>query len=279
MSGERRRAEVYPRRSVTVPRDILRIGGVPYGLGAPLLSGLAEDPGVALVRTAPARLVTQLREGELDAALVSSIEGARRPGYAALEGLGIACSGPVRSVRAFRRRAATHIASVALTDESESSVALLRILLAQTGELAADCAFERVPSTRSPAALPHDLVLLIGDDGLRAEAGEREAIDLGERWFARTGLPFVFALWLIAPGRDVARVAARLAAAGRVAAAIVPSEGEARVHYALGAAEHRGLERFWDEAAALGLCDAACRPSFVSPRRPHDDVADARGRR
>lgn len=241
----------------------LRIGGVPYGLGAPLLADLDGDLGVDLVRTAPSRLVELLRTGALDAALVSSIEGARTPGYAAVAGIGIASHGPVHSVRAFRRRGIARVRSVALTNESESSAALLRILLETAGDAAESCTYERTPSTRTPDQLPHDLVLLIGDDGLRADPGAREAIDLGARWTEWTALPFVFALWLIAPGADVDRVAARLHRAGEVARTIPPRPDEARVHYELGAREMEGLERFWREAVTRDLAAGDCRPRFL----------------
>lgn len=216
-----------------------------------------------LVRTAPARLIDQLREGALDAALVSSIESARTPGYRALRDVGIACEGPVHSVRAFRRRSEEPVRSVALTDESETSVALLRILLDAEGLAAPDCSFGRVTSTRRPDSLPHDLVLLIGDDGLRADPGTREPIDLGARWTAWTGLPFVFALWLIAPGAGAERVAARLRRAHTEGCTLPRRVDEARVHYALGPRELEGLERFLREAAERGFARPDCRPHFV----------------
>ncbi len=236
---------------------------MPYGLGAPLLADLDGDLGVKLLRTAPAELVPLLRDGHLDAALVSSIEGARRPGYLALDGVGIACDGAVQSVRAFRRRGVTAVRSVALTNESESSVALLRILLDARLEATADCEFQRLPSTRRPDELPHDLVLLIGDDGLRADPGAREPLDLGELWRDWTGLPFVFALWLIAPDADAARVAARLTRAHLGSRGLPRRSDEARVHYELGEAERLGLARFYAEAELRGLAERGCRPRFV----------------
>jgi predicted solute-binding protein len=51
----------------------MRIGGVPFGVGAPLLAGLESESGVDFVALPPARLIEQLRAGHLDAALVSSV--------------------------------------------------------------------------------------------------------------------------------------------------------------------------------------------------------------
>ncbi len=241
----------------------MRIGGVPYGVGARLLVGLAGDPEVELSRTVPSRLVTELREGRIDAALVSSIEGFRRPGYRAVHGLGICCEGPVGSVRAFHRPGVATVRSVGLDTSSETSVALLRILLAKRIPTSPDCVLERIEPTREPAALPHDLVLLIGDPGLEADPGDREVLDLGAEWQALTGLPFVFALWLIRPGVDAERIAERLHRAWETARALPRRADEAQVHYLLGDAERQGLARFAAEALQLGLAEPDCAPEFT----------------
>jgi chorismate dehydratase len=250
------------------PEPPIRIGGVPYGVGAPLLLGLDEEPGLTLERAVPADLVEALRAGRIDAALVSSVEAFRRPGYAAVDGVGICCRDEVKSVRAFRRVGADPIRTVGLTRDSEASVALLKILLDGPLRAAADCRFERVASTRQPDRLPHDLVLLIGDDGLHADPGERQAIDLGAAWRAWTGLPFVFALWLIRPGADAPRLARWLRAARERARPRPRSAEEGGVHYDLGADERAGLERFRREAVRLGLVEPDLRPTFVGGREP-----------
>lgn len=244
-----------------------RIGGVPYGVGERLCERLGDDPGLDVVRVVPSQLALELRAGKLDAALVSSIEGFRQPGYAAVDGVGICCRGPVRSVRAFRR-GGVMIRSVGLDASSETSVALLRILLdaGRLGPCVAAPRFERVPPTRRPDELPHDLVLMIGDPGLEADPGSREAIDLGTAWTEWTGLPFVFALWLVRPGADAQDLADRLFAAWLRARARERRAEEGGVHYEVGDAERAGLARFAAEARRLGLCDAVAAPRFVRAR-------------
>lgn len=242
-----------------------RIGGVPYGVGAPLLAGLDADPRVQLTRAVPARLVALLRAGELDCALVSSIEAIAAPGYTVVPGLGIACRHEIRSVRAFRRPG-TIIRSVGLDESSATSVALLRLLLANArpAEVAADVRFEPIAPTRTPDALPHDVVLLIGDAGLHADPGDRETWDLGAEWRRWTGLPFVFALWLVRVGAHAAALLPVLRAArerGRHLGAVDGTHGAA--HYDLDDDDVRGLRRFWAECRTAGLAhgaDAAFAP-------------------
>ncbi len=244
---------------------MIRIGGVPYGVGAPLLAGLDSDPAVTLVQAPPTRLIEQLRAGQLDAALVSSIEAVRQPGYAVAAGLGIACKREIRSVRAFRRRGVP-IRSVGLDESSATSVALLRILLARrfANELAGAVAYTPIAPTRTPDAMPHDLVLLIGDHGLAADPGAREVWDMGQQWCTWTGLPFVFALWVLRPGADSAAILRTLHAARARGRSLGPVDGtHGAAHYDLDADDGRGLLRFWTEARALQLASAP-DPQFVS---------------
>lgn len=241
-----------------------RIGGVPYGVGAPLLAGLDRDPAATLVQAPPTELIAQLRAGGLDCALVSSVEAARLPGYSVARELGIACKREIRSVRAFRRRG-TKIRSVGLDQSSATSVALLRLLLANVhaADVAADVTFAPIAPTRRPDELPHDLVLLIGDSGLAADPGAREAWDLGRMWCEWQRLPFVFACWVFAPGVDAAAILPvlhRARARGRDLGPVDGTHGAA--HYDLDDEDRRGLGRFWSECEALGLA-AACRPSFA----------------
>ena len=161
----------------------IRIGGVPYGVGAPLLGGLEAVDGVELLREPPTSMIPMLRAGELDAALLSSVEAIRHPGYTVAAGLGIACKEEIRSVRAFRRRGRP-IRTVGCDSSSATTVALLRLLLHHVHAAEVDGApeFETVTPTRRPDELDHDLVMMIGDPGLEADPGEREVWDLGTEW-------------------------------------------------------------------------------------------------
>lgn len=79
-----------------------RVGCVPYVNALPLVVGLAEDD-VEVVFDVPSRLATLLDAGEVQAALVSSIEALRRPGARVVDGIGIGSFGPVESVRLFSK--------------------------------------------------------------------------------------------------------------------------------------------------------------------------------
>lgn len=220
---------------------------------------------MAFDQAPPTTLIERLRAGSLDAALVSSIEAVREPGYAVAAGIGIACKREIRSVRAFRRRG-TPIRTVGLDQSSATSVAMLRLLLAHphAADVAPGVTFAPIAPTRRPAELPHDLVLLIGDHGLAADAGDREIWDLGAEWRRWSGLPFVFAVWVMRPDADHAAllpVLQRARERGRSLGAVDGTHGAA--HYDLDAEDLRGLRRFWAECRELGLAGAAAEPRFV----------------
>ncbi len=244
----------------------IRIGGVPFGVGAPLLAGLDAEPGVALVQASPTKLVTMLRQNLLDAALVSSIEAFRQPGYQAAEQYCIASRGPARSVRAFLKPGISlaQVKTVGLDMGSETSATLLQILMARRWGCG-PCTFTPIQPNTDLGQYPQDLILLIGDMGLQAEAGQHRILDLGEEWFMWTRLPFVFALWLMPAKANPTTILPLLQRARQTAMANGILDGtDGAIYYNLGAEEHRGLLRFAQEAVALHLADSHFQPTFCS---------------
>jgi len=243
---------------------MIQIGGVPYGVGAPLLEGLETDPTIDFVRIPPTELIRDLRNGSLDVALVSSIEAFRQPGYRTVAGLSIASRGPARSVRVFKN--AGPIRSVGLDSGSATTVTLLRVLMAagRLGDVAEDVEFDTITPTVEPDNLPHDLVMLIGDCGLNATSNRPEILDLGACWFDWIWLPFVWALWLIRPGADPSDIIPKLHRARQAAVEAEVDDGTGgAIYYEFGAEELNGLCRFRDEAAALDLADGAIQPQLL----------------
>src|SRR5690606_15479594 len=130
------------------------------------------------------------------------------------------------------------------------------LLLAEVhaNDVAPDLRFETIEPTDRPDALPQDPVLLIGDPGLAAAEGAREPWDLGQKWVQWTGLPFVFALWVVRPGVDPAElmpVLRRGRERGKALGAVDGTHGHA--HYELDDDDLRGVRRFWAECRAYDM--------------------------
>lgn len=181
----------------------LTVGHITYANCAPFFHHLRETgfdgkivPGV------PSRLNALLAAGEIDVSPSSSFEYGRNwREYLLLPNLSISSEGPVQSVLLFAPGSLESLAEaeIALTGESATSVNLLKIILRE---------FVGLPEVRAsvPATAAEEFVeasrpvLLIGDRALRVASNPPAGIriyDLGELWHRFTGLPFVFALWIL----------------------------------------------------------------------------------
>lgn len=176
----------------------LRVGCVRYLNSRPLIHG--HDGRVQFAH--PARLADDLAAGQLDAGLVPVFEFFQRPPgtYRVVDGVAIACRGTVGSVFLAHRGRLADVRRVRLDAASRTSANLLRVLLGEFHGLTpeyVDLAAADAPFAPADAREGH---LLIGDQAIAYRArygGELRYFDLGEQWRLATGLPFVFAAWLL----------------------------------------------------------------------------------
>lgn len=189
--------------------------------------------GAVVSPMTPRDIARAVREGGCDAALLPVAALAHAHGYDDSLPFGIACTGEVMSVGLFSRLPLESLlangAEVHVTKESVTSARLLEHLMQKRhGRHLPLC----VEDGDAPAQL------LIGDAAMMAQAsGAWPCVyDLGAWWLESTGLPFVFARWVVRRGLErhaVARVSRWLEEAA-----------------ALGASE-AGLSRLCDASAGL----------------------------
>ncbi len=163
---------------------MIRLGRISYVNMAPLFWRL--DAPVEEVPGVPTALNAALLAGEVDLAPISSIEYARNAArLRVLPRLCVSSEGAVDSIQLVSRAPLGSIASVAVTPESATSVALVRILLPDA---------EHVPLEADA-----DAKLLIGDAALQSMFEDPTPHhDLGRLWRERTGLPMVYAVFACA---------------------------------------------------------------------------------
>ena len=175
-----------------------RIGCVRYLNSKPLIHG--HDAEVSF--EVPASLADGLHAGRLDVALSPIFELLAHPGYLVVDDVAIACDGPVFSVFIAHRGPLAGLRTLYLDHDSRTSFNLQRVLLAEFHGLSPHC--EPFPDGKPPAELREgEGALIIGDPAIafRLAHGDRyEYLDLGDAWKQATGLPFVFAAWLVRPG-------------------------------------------------------------------------------
>ncbi len=252
----------------------LRVGAVSYLNAKPLYYRLTEMlPSVQLEMDLPSRLADRLAEGSLDLALIPSVEYLRGAimGYEILPGFAIAARGAVRSVKLFSRVPFVQIERLALDAGSRTSQALTRIWLDTTHGVRPR-QIELLPIGAPVEESTADAILLIGDRAMTVCSEPFHAVvDLAEAWNQMTGLPFVFALWVVRRGVDLGvlpEALERSRAEGLNHAEELAAEHGPRLgldyatcydyltkvlSYDLGEQEVAGLRRFAQMAARLGL--------------------------
>lgn len=170
----------------------LRIGCVQYLNSKPLIHGYEGQ----VLFDHPSGLARDLAAGRLDVALVPTFEALRSPHYTLAEGVGIASDGPVYSVFVAHRGPLAELRTVALDPASLTSVHLLQVLLREYHDVR--------PQLLDLSAFPReaDAALIIGNQAIDFRQHDKDGykiLDLGEEWKRCTGLPFVFAPWLLRP--------------------------------------------------------------------------------
>lgn len=260
----------------------LTIGQIEYANCTPIFTALQQRIDCTpyrFVRGVPARLNRLLAAGEIDVCPSSSIEyGKHADRYLILPELSISSVGAVKSVLLFSRLPLDELDGerIGMTTESDTSVALLRIILERFHGFRN--AFERTELPVEQALVSYPALLLIGDAALKAALGQGGyfVFDLGELWYRVTGLPFVFALWLVrreAVARatnEVARLGTDLVRAKMLAYESYPMIAATTterhwiaedllvdywrtISYELTESHLRGVREFFAHAAELGL--------------------------
>jgi len=172
---------------------MLRIGQIDYANVYPIFHHLEKLNRYKMVKGVPSFLNKAIREGGVDAAFCSSIEYARYPEkYFVLPNISISSIDKVRSVMLLSKKPIEELAGteIFLTGESGTSVVLFEILMREKFGIKPTFTTENNDT---------EAKVLIGDKALFSTYnGDWEYVyDLGTLWREFTGLPFVFALWIV----------------------------------------------------------------------------------
>ncbi len=199
-------------------------------------------------------------------------------------GLAIAATHEVRSVLLVSKVPVGEIRSVALDENSRTSAALVRILLAERYGLSPKAAPAAADLESMLAGA--DAALLIGDPALAVPRERYVVLDLAGEWLEATGLPFVFAVWAVREGVDAEGLVERLQASleaglAQLDAIVAETALETglepavlrdyytrNLRYHMGPAEQAGLAEFLRRAHAHGLAPAPRPLVFLATAAP-----------
>ncbi len=185
-------------------KNRLKIGRIPYANLFPIfyyLDDRCNHSAYTFVKGVPSKLNRMLRAGELDISPSSSIEYLRnRNKYLILPWFSISSSGPIKSILLFSKLPVEKLGgkTIAVSSDSETSVALLKVIMKDVYKLRCRYTKTDLRSVRNILTTA-SAVLHIGDTAM-IEAKKQSApyvYDLGEIWDRHTGLPFVYALWVV----------------------------------------------------------------------------------
>ena len=177
----------------------MRIGIVKHLNARPLTYGFEKKGSHTLVYDNPSVLVDYLLRGDLDLALISSVECLRNENFLDYSlSTGVCSAQKVRSILYFEnKREDSPFARIHVDSGSRSSVALLKILIAAR--------YAQIPTTlATPSTEIQKMIengigshLLFGDNALLAkwDPDQYTVYDLATLWNEATSHFFCFALW------------------------------------------------------------------------------------
>jgi len=233
-----------------------------------------------IILDTPANLSDMLGDGKLETAVIPSIEYARIPGLKLIGDFSISSLGMVNTVLLFGKREIHDIETVAVDNNSRTSVAMLRIILNERFGVNP----EFIPAMPVVADMMEiaDAGLIIGDDAFKINRKRFVTYDLGEEWYLLTGRPFVHALLAVRGDVDLGGGLDALKRAKEIGLAsineIVLTESKRlkisrelcidyltkRIGYNLGDDEIEGLKYFYSLAKEHGIIDKTVSLRFYN---------------
>ncbi|HHT9106176.1 MAG TPA: menaquinone biosynthetic enzyme MqnA/MqnD family protein [Candidatus Wujingus californicus] len=248
----------------------IRIGVVPYLNAKPLIYGLThKTESIEFVFEAPSLLPGMLNNDQIDVALIPAIEYFRNDNCAIIPDISISSVGTVESVKIFSKVPLQDVHTIALDKSSSTSSALTRIIFSEYMHV-----FPQYTQWNKQCDISQtntDAVLLIGDNAMKVMDNGYFTLDLGQAWFEYTGLPFVYAVWVVKRNNHITGInnllkTARESGIKSINTIAVNESSRIQltkerclnyltnsIRYYLGKEEIRGLQTFYDYAVALGL--------------------------
>ncbi len=205
---------IGPRHSPEPLSPTHHIACVSFLNSKPLIDPLVGRDNVQVQFAVPSKLLDLIEDGAVSAALLSAVDFQFSTHDLLLIPAGmIGCDGPTLTVRIFSKVPPSQIKTLHGDTDSHTSIMLAQVLLRERYGITP--AVEPFKTDHANAAkVTPETMLLIGDKVVNAAPDPRDypyQLDLGEEWKHLTGLPFVFAMWMMRKDKistDLARLLA-----------------------------------------------------------------------
>ncbi|NQW22024.1 MAG: hypothetical protein HQ475_01115 [SAR202 cluster bacterium] len=172
----------------------IKVGRTPYLSSEPMYFDMGKR-GIQVEELLPSEMTAAIEENRLQGGLVPLVDAFDLPdGLRTVSGFCIATVSSAGSVKLHTKAPIEELAgaTIAVPEEAPTAVKLLKVLLTLKHGV--------TPAAYVGPDDPHDGQLMVGNLGLRHRRGLRgfeHTYDLGEEWSRWTGLPFVFARWVM----------------------------------------------------------------------------------
>jgi len=182
----------------------MTVSRIPYLSCEPFYFAM-ERRNIPVYDVAPSAVAAAVAQGEIDAGLMPLSDCFHlNEQFRLLSGFCVAIIRRAGSVMLHSKQPIEALAGarIGIPGEAATSFRLLQVLLALKHQLPSVDYVTREDS--------NDAFLLLGNEGLRQRHGVRgypHIYDLGEEWYQWTGLPFVFARWVVRKAMDPKDVA------------------------------------------------------------------------
>jgi chorismate dehydratase len=262
----------------------LKISAISFLNTAPLMWDFEHEPAREIREnfvvdyTLPSLCAEALRAGAADIGIIPVITTAEIAGLVVLPDVAIAARNQVRSIQLVSRLPMEEIRTVAVDTSSRTSVGLTQVLL--TKFFGGRRPLRPMAPVLETMLGSCDAGLLIGDPAMMVKTDGLYAYDLAEVWRAKTGLPFVFAVWAVRKAalavmreglelggifrrsrdhglrpENVAEIAREWAPRMGLAEAEIVRYLRENIHYRLDAECRRGLALYFELAAECGVIE------------------------
>ncbi|MCI0455288.1 MAG: menaquinone biosynthesis protein [Candidatus Dadabacteria bacterium] len=187
---------------------MIKLGSVPFLNVKPLVFPLEErliQHDFEISYASPSNLSTLLFGKGVDLGLIPVAEIVKRGNYEIVPNISISSYGKVDSVILVSKSEIKRLRTVAVDARSQSSTALLRIILEVFNKIS-PVYFRREANEEFLNGV--DGGMLIGNTGLKLRYNPPNGyrlFDLGEIWTNETGLPFVYAVYAVNEGIKLGR--------------------------------------------------------------------------
>lgn len=264
---------------------MIQLGTVPFINAKPIIYPLEKgliSNDFEISYYAPSVLSRRLADRDVDIGLIPVAELLKRNSYRVIPDISISSEGRVDSVALVLDKKLSEVKKVAVDERSQSSTALLRVILELFNDLSPEYVKRKYDKDFFSGV---DAGMVIGDSGLHLiyeKMDDDNLLDLGELWTQYTGLPFVYAVYALnsevhlgenlnslllskEKGKEyIPEIAESLSGKIDVSTEFCINYLSNRIKYDLGRREIEAITRYSEYLSELGYCDKVQELNFYS---------------